>query len=82
MKDNLIMSILEKAGIGISREAAMIMLEYGTLTEERQFSDYIAVNNVNEALSSKPELAKEILARGLNQKQTDNLIQAYYSFIQ
>lgn len=49
-KDNLIMKIAGKAGLFISREAAMIMLENGILTEELPLEQYILIHNINTAI--------------------------------
>lgn len=49
-KDNLIMKIARKAGLFISREAAMIMLEDGILTEELPLEQYILIHNIDTAI--------------------------------
>ena len=75
-KDDIIMNILSNIHAPISRAAVMIMLEDGTTTEERPFSEYVCAKNLSDALDH-PEVAEILLRRNLDTATADRLAAEY-----
>ena len=92
-KDRDMFAILNLANNSISKEAVIVMLENGILTEERLFSDYIMALNVWNCLTYQEEcmskntqldakLKKRILIGGLQEKEKENINRAWDNYFQ
>lgn len=82
--DDILMEMLRKLDISISRAAVMIMLETGMLTEERLYTDYATAKNLAEVLENRDKYSREkteyLLGRQLSPEQKAKVIEVWDEF--
>jgi hypothetical protein len=69
---NKTMIFLEKINNPLSREAVVIMLDDGILTQETHFSNYVIAKNIYDAYSlDNNDNIKDVITKGLKKDKQD-----------